>query len=575
MERNNYPASFHKRLIFLIIFFLIGVFAYQSIYLASHYSLTNDEGKHLVTGWWHLNHRHCCLGRDNSPLTAYFSIPFLFTEKAEHSEIRPGSNAHQAGNLLIFQSKNPWQNIFLSRCTTILAGIILLITAFCLTERLFGRLSGFITLGVLVFDPNIIAHFSLISTDALLTTTIMVFFFLFDTLMRRPKAFHAILAGISLGLAFLTKFTALVLIPGIIPILLLYYDKLRTQPLYKWLKLFSYCCVAVILTVWIGYGFHYSSHFPFLEFPGLIEGFSEARGYATNGMVSFFNGEVGRHWTFYFVEALAIKTPIPILLLWAISISILFFRPVTKKSAVQLVPIFMAAIFFMVMFLSKLNIGIRHILPIYPLMAVSCGSLARSFRSLSKISFRIRVGGIGLLMAWMIIETIRIFPFQLSYFNQIAGGPIGGMNYLGDSNLDWGQDLGTLKKIMDKHDIEEVILAYVGNTDPAFFKIKYQYLPLMFFGSVQNNRVVDSRKEIIAVSTNNLQGFLNSKFSYNWLLSRKPIAMAGYSIYLYDITGDAQAHRHLANIYFSTGLNGLALKEMEKVSHIEKSSFLN
>jgi len=223
------------------------------------------------------------------------------------------------------------------------------------------------------------------------------------------------------------------------------------------------------------------------------------------------------------------------------------------------------------MFLSKLNIGIRHILPIYPLMAVSCGSLAQSFRSLSKVSSRIRVGGFCLLMAWMIIEAIRIFPFQLSYFNQIAGGPMGGMNYLGDSNLDWGQDLGTLKKIMDKHDIEEVILAYIGNTDPAFFKIKYQYLPLMFFGSVQNNRVVDSRKEIIAVSTNNLQGFLNSKFSYNWLLSRKPIAMAGYSIYLYDITGDAQAHRHLANIYFSTGLNGLALKEMEKVSRIEKS----
>jgi len=555
-----------RKIHYFIFVLFISFFLFQCVYLASTYSLTNDEGSHLVTGWFHLKHRHCCLGTGNSPLTAYFALPIFLSEKDRSLDIRFGDNGHRAGNLLLFGSKDPQRMLFLSRCTTIFSGIVLLLATFFLSKRLFGPLAGFVSLGVLSLDPNIIAHFSLISTDALLSTFIILFLISFDKLMHSQKIQHAVLTGILLGLTILAKFTGIILILATIVLLIIYRNEVKERPINQFIKFTIYIYLTAFIIIWIGYGFHFNIHFPFFHFPGLIKGISEVKAYATNEavMVSFFNGEINRYSPFYFLEAIALKTPIPLLCLWFISFCTMFCSP--KKRISQWAPAVIAVIFLGAAINSKLNIGLRHILHIYPLMAVFCGSIVLLFQSKQNFFRSIKFFIIA-LWSLLVIESIAIFPFSLSYFNTIAGGPIGGMRYLGDSNLDWGQDLGTLKKVMDRLEIEEVILAYMGNTDPSFYGIQYQYLPLMFVGSNQNDRVVSAKREIIAISTNNLQGFL-IHVSYKWLLARTPFARAGYSIYIYDITGDADAHKHLANIYFSTGLDGLAKKELIKVSQL-------
>ena len=140
------------------------------------------------------------------------------------------------------------------------------------------------------------------------------------------------------------------------------------------------------------------------------------------------------------------------------------------------------------------------------------------------------------------------------------------MRLLGDSNLDWGQDLATLRRTMDALRLDEVILSYFGNTDPAFYRIRYQYLPTMLYAAGHGDHVVDPRREVIAISVNNLHGtFTRDPEAFAWLWSRRPFATAGDSIWLFDITGDAEAHARLRAIYQAAGLPGLATAEAAKL----------
>lgn len=509
--------------------------------------------------------RHCCIGTGNTPLTSFFALPIFLSGKSRSLDIKFEDNGHQAGNLLLFSLKDPEKMLLFSRFTTIGSGIVLLTASFFLSRRLYGHYAGLITLGILCIDPNIIAHFSLVSPDALLSTFIILFLLSFDKLMRSQKIQYAVLTGALLGLTILAKFTGIILILATIVLLVIYRNNLKERPIFLIIKFLKYIFLTAVIVIWFGYGFHIDMHFPFFHFPGLMEGLNEVIGYTANGMVSFFNGKIIRYSPFYFLEAIALKTSIPLLCLYVVSFCTMSFY--SKKTFSQWAPAVIALIFLGAAVNAKLNIGLRHILHIYPLMAVFSGSIVFILRSKQNIFRTIKL---FLFSLWtlFLIESIQVFPFSLSYFNTIAGGPTGGIKYLGDSNLDWGQDLGTLKNTMDRLEIKEVILAYMGNTDPSFYGIQYQYLPLMFVGSTQNDKVVSTEKEIIAISTNNLQGLITD-ISYKWLLNRTPFARAGYSIYLYDITGDAEAHQHLANIYFSTGLVGLAKKELAKVSQID------
>ena len=544
---------------------LVAAFILQTAAAARVLSLCNDEAKHLVTGWWHAQTRECCLGVDNTPLTAWFALPALLMRGSpDDLEMRPGANAHPTGNKLIFGSTDPEGLLVASRWMTIAAGVVLLAAAAGLSLRLFGAGGALLTLALLAVDPNLLAHFSLVSTDALLAATAMVFLLTLDVFLRKPDARRSLLCGAALGLALLAKFNALVLIPAALVIVPVYRKKTPPRAATTWLVDFLLAALCAAAVVWIGYGFHLSARAPYLEFPGLAAGFVQARAYATSGMLSFFNGEVGATWPGYFPEVLLLKTPIPLLIIWGTTIA-LFIATRQWIRNEGLAPLAAALVFFGAATSSSLNIGVRHILPTYAFMAVFCGALIPVLREFAPSGRKAAACATGALILWLGCEAAMIHPSYLSYFNELAGGPRGGIRYLGDSNLDWGQDLKQLKRVMDARGIGEVILSYAGNTDPAFYGIRYQYLPLMIVGSSQGDRVVDVRQEILAVSTNNLQGiFMDDPEDLRWLLGRAPFATAGFSIYLYDITGDATAHRRLSALYARYGLAGLAAKEMDK-----------
>jgi hypothetical protein len=136
------------------------------------------------------------------------------------------------------------------------------------------------------------------------------------------------------------------------------------------------------------------------------------------------------------------------------------------------------AIYWFAALTSHLNIGHRHLLPIYPVLFIAAGALGTWMTSRRWMY----VATVVVLLGWHVTESVRVAPHFLAYFNQLAGGPANGWRHLVDSSLDWGQDLPSLKTWLTRHgDGEPVFLAYFGTGEPDYYGIKATRMPFLGF----------------------------------------------------------------------------------------------
>ena len=178
-------------------------------------------------------------------------------------------------------------------------------------------------------------------------------------------------------------------------------------------------------------------------------------------------------WTAYFPIAFAIKTPIPIMALAAAGLMALVARktPIGRDPLLLLGVTAFAIVFWAAAMASRLNIGERHLLPVYP------GLFALSGAVVGWLDSRWARWLLGIALAWLIGANLWIHPHYLAYFNELIGGPRQGHRYLADSNIDWGQDLKRLAKYAGEHPGEAIKLAYFGSADPS--KYGFDYEPLL------------------------------------------------------------------------------------------------
>jgi hypothetical protein len=239
-----------------------------------------------------------------------------------------------------------------------------------------------------------------------------------------------------------------------------------------------------------------------------------------------------------------------------------------KEAIFLLVPV---AILFAAAMQGRINIGLRHILPVYPFLFVAASRVA-TFRFKEP---RLTALILGIPLLATAVSSLHVAPHQLAYFNEAVGGPGNGYLYLSDSNIDWGQDLKGVKAYMDREGVPMIYLSYFGNTPPGAYGIRYQYVPS--FGHLERPPEeplpAGSPREILAISVNSLQAVqFEDKNLYRWLYSRKPLEKIGYSIYVYDLTGDAEAHLRLAEVYLKVGPRALALPELRRVLALDPSN---
>jgi hypothetical protein len=124
---------------------------------------------------------------------------------------------------------------------------------------------------------------------------------------------------------------------------------------------------------------------------------------------------------------------------------------------------------------SHLNIGERHLLPIYPMLFILAGAAGWLWKEGGK-AWKWCVGA---LVLWFVASSVLVWPNYLTFFNELAGGPKNGYRYLVDSSLDWGQDLPGLRKYLEQQNAnkpERSFYAYFGTADPDYYGIKAKRL---------------------------------------------------------------------------------------------------
>ena len=202
---------------------------------------------------------------------------------------------------------------------------------------------------------------------------------------------------------------------------------------------------------------------------------------------------------------------------------------------------------------SPLNIGVRHVLPTFPfiyiLVSREIASWLRGVQSPAPADWRMAISAIyrnfiapiprylvvGILLLWLIAETLLVYPNFLSYYNELAGGTANGYKIATDSNYDWGQDLKRLDKYLRTHGIDEISLEYFCGGDPSYY-LGDKFTPWWSSRGPALGYFAISATLLEGATEPTGPGFSRKpEDSYLWLKNYQPVGRAGYSIFIYQL----------------------------------------
>jgi 4-amino-4-deoxy-L-arabinose transferase-like glycosyltransferase len=554
-----------NKLVFLGAIFLLLVFVAQGIFFIRANSQTVDEVTHLAAGYSYLARRDFRLNPGHPPLTKelqalplFLAYRLPFNPDPQHwSE----GDDYAIGYQFLYKSRLPGDRMLaLSRLPNLFLGVVLITLIGWWAYRLWGAPAGMLAMALASLEPNLVAHSSLVTTDLGVTLFIFLTVYLFWQYLNSPNWLLLVATGISMGMALLSKLSAILLPPMIALIAgislligsepyLLPLRETQHRPIHKPVLQTA----AVLFLIAFFALLTIPSAYFFQGFSSWLQGLEQVLMHTQDGHPAFFLGEYSyQGWWNYFLIAFFIKTPIGSLLL--IAASLIFYRagnPLRRREAIfLLLPV---VVIFLTTTQAKVNIGLRHILPVYPFLFV----LASRFATVHFRSRWLMPLVVGMLVALTAMSSLRIAPHQLAYFNEMVGGPDQGYRYLSDSNLDWGQDLKGLKAYMEREKLPIIYFSYFGTAPPNYYGIRYQYVAGK--GALEwppsGDRVPPGApRKLLAISVYNLQDVSRpNEPLFRWLWVRQPVAKIGYSIFVYDLTNDPEGLMKLEETYMKAG----------------------
>ncbi len=537
-------------------------------------SVTFDEGPHLAAGYTLLRtgdfrlqpiHIHPPLANVVAALPLLFQRDLPDPATVNGWEINSLSAITDA---VVWQYPHPQRIAVAGRVPMLLFGVVLGALVFRWGRDLGGSGAGMLALGLLTFDPSILAHGALITTDIVATTLIVAtLYVLYRAADRRAQGAirvgHLLLLGLLLGLAQLAKVSALMLLPVVGALLLWRVPAQRDgRDMASALGRFALVLAVCGVTVWAGYGFSVirPQGWPFALPAGVhISIYQSLQEHYTLGHPTYAMGRVSSTgWWWYFPLTFVLKTPLPILILGLLSLSSGLIARRRDRASVEpgrrsfgrarewvrsqlregpasvlfvaLFPMgYVAAALF-----STVNIGYRHLLPILPLLYIGLG--LSSVRWLSA-SLRVRHAARGivvLLGVWLIAGTVVTLPYPLTFFNEIAGGPAGGYRYLVDSNLDWGQNLWDLRGWLAQQGEAQLYYAHYSPADPAMYGVPVEFLPPDPRAGAFSPW--HPKAGLYAIGATVLQGpYAPDLNTFAWFRAQEPARRLGHALFVYRV----------------------------------------
>jgi hypothetical protein len=545
-----------------ILIFLLGLllFAGQAFFSSPQKSASFDEEYHVAAGYAYLKTGDFRMNQDHPPLiNALSAMPLLFRQDVylplESAAWQQGDFFNFARIFLWESQENPQSILEWARWPTIILGTVLVAVLFWWARQMAGVWAGWIALILAVFDPNLIANARLVTTDLGVTCFLLLTMWRLWHWQQRPSPPNALLTGIFAGLSMTAKYTGLMVWPMVLGVILLWpgddwrrgEGKLILRTLISSIILMG---LAACMVVWAVYRFDVSPFpgtnipFPASFYPYRV--WQTFRVIEDEPLASFLLGQVSRGgWWYYFPVTLALKTSLPLLILGVVGLGTAVKAEGWRTASILWLP---PLFYLLVAMAGNITIGYRHILPLVPfliMLAAQTGRLVAIPRQpddtqTSRPSLLVHLLLVTLLL-WQIAGTLRLFPHQEAFFNELAGGPAGGGRVLADSNLDWGQDLIALRELMVEMGIEEVNLAYFGTAVPEQYGLHYQPLPgfLRFTAGAEINAYNPYTPPpgwyAIGQTPLHLGLMLQNNDIYTYFQEQEPQARAGYSINLYRV----------------------------------------
>ncbi len=433
-------------------------------------SVTSDEIDHLHAGYRYLQCNDFGWNPEHPPLAKIVAaLPLLAMQV--NDPIRnacglPSSRAldFRVGHAFLFANRE--SVLMAARTAASLFAILLLIATWFFARTLFGTNVALIASALVAFEPNLIGHGALVTTDVPAALGFLLAIYASYRYLVRPTIDRILVLGLAMGLALALKFSSITLI-GIIPALFLV-DALvtkrggRRRKLLRSMGGFALAMIVAVIVLWASYGFRYASR------PGGAEPWINARADEARGIVptkvipqmeklrllpeAYLIGlqdvsvesEIGRpayllghnylggRW-YYFPVAAAIKLTLPFLAMSLLSFAAFrFWRTHVRAIIFLLLPV---AFYMTVSAASGINIGFRHVFPIVPLLAIFAAAGIWHL----PVRRNVVIGALIVLLMAHATTSLHAFPNYISYGNELWGGPDNVYKYLADSNADWGQ----------------------------------------------------------------------------------------------------------------------------------------
>jgi 4-amino-4-deoxy-L-arabinose transferase-like glycosyltransferase len=591
--------------------------AVQIVLIIRGESLTWDEGDHMFAGYMMWKTADYGLNPEHPPLVKLMAtLPTLgeklWIPRLQKREFK--AEAYLSGRDWLARNDGAAQRlVFRMRVVTIFLAFGLSLCVFLAAWEWFGPLAGVVALFLTVFDPNILAHSGLVTTDIGLSFFLIASIYTFYRYTTKPSLYRLLCTALAAGLLLATKHSGILLAPMLV--LVAVYELWRapqgnrSRELMHMLGALAAIVVFGVLILWAFYGYRYAARpaplvlstslanyaaglspfnrnvvlwfarwhlLPESYLMGLVDVKRMAEFYPT-----FICGKVyahGRWW--YFPIVILIKTTLGMLALAALTCFAVVTGKLTKSREIMylLIP---GAVYLLVAMASGMNIGARHILPLYAMTAIFIGGGVAALTAKN----RRWIGVCSVLILAHIVSALAVFPTDMAYANEAWGGPANLHKLLSDANVDWAQQLLHVRQWQDRHPQEECWFAYFAypEIDPAVYGIHCHHLPTVdtaWLGGV--GTVPPVLHGTVLISAGDLSGCewpsgrLNPLRSFQ---SRKPDEVIDYGIFIYrgDFNVPEIASANLAqqaSVLAADGRAEEALAAAQEAVRLDPSSLL-
>lgn len=474
-----------SRRYYVVVVVLICVHLMLGIHTAASKTVTHDEIWHLPVGilsWQTGQFHHDDL---NPPLTRMWAaLPaWLFGP-----QIDEGKDATDIATKFVNGHQDYRRWYVLGRVMNLLfsAGTILIAVRW--SREWFGEGAGILTALLCCTEPNWLAHSSLVTPDAGLTLAFTATLYLLQRWAKQPTWNLTLTLGVIVGLAQGTKFTAILLYVVIVFVWGL--QLIRSREARGRFTVQFVSVMIVSLLIWnAAYFFrgtgntlgsytfrsqamqtiqsllNVASELPVPLPKSYMTGIDRQRSIMEQPHPVFLDME----WSLsgfrsYFFRTMQYKLAHVLQAVICVGVVILLIGKRQKRRADVMVVLGLPVILLTgIASMSSMQLGVRYVLPLLPCLILMTGPLAAA---VMRRGPSVRAGFFGLIGLASFIPMLN-HPHHLAYFNELAGGPVGGRRHLLDSNIDWGQDLYLVRDFMESNDLDRIGLVYFGTMPPT------------------------------------------------------------------------------------------------------------